>query len=348
MVLHPVEERSSAPLAELPASKPGAPRLVLILGAPRSGTTWLGKIFDSHPSVIYRHEPDEVLPPTDFPTLCPIAEIPRFADLAGRHVARLTAVRQLKASGIRPIFAKPFQPLPAPWVRRALAIGLRVAEGALPRARWPKQVAIPDFISGDPVKITYVIKSVSLLGATALLASALPESRIIVIFRHPCGQLASLKRGITVKTMGVGYYFGSRVLATPRARELGLTRESHEALPLLDRWLYEWALVHAMLLKDAEGFANVRLVRYEDLCERPIQIARELAAFSGLPWAEEVADFIRASTRNSRREGYYSLFRNPMVSATKWKNELPAEDVKRYMAIVSRVIPGVFPSDLWS
>ena len=31
---------------------------ILILGAPRSGTTWLAKIIDSHPDVLYRHEPD--------------------------------------------------------------------------------------------------------------------------------------------------------------------------------------------------------------------------------------------------------------------------------------------------
>ncbi len=33
-------------------------RLVLVFGMPRSGTTWLGKIFDSHPETLYRHEPD--------------------------------------------------------------------------------------------------------------------------------------------------------------------------------------------------------------------------------------------------------------------------------------------------
>jgi sulfotransferase family protein len=35
---------------------------ILILGAPRSGTTWLAKIVDSHPDVLYRHEPDATLP----------------------------------------------------------------------------------------------------------------------------------------------------------------------------------------------------------------------------------------------------------------------------------------------
>ena len=42
-------------------------RIILILAAPRSGTTWLAKIFDSHPDVLYRHEPDTVLRATDLP-----------------------------------------------------------------------------------------------------------------------------------------------------------------------------------------------------------------------------------------------------------------------------------------
>jgi hypothetical protein len=33
------------------------PRLVSIWGPPRSGTTWLGQIFDSHPAVAYRFQP---------------------------------------------------------------------------------------------------------------------------------------------------------------------------------------------------------------------------------------------------------------------------------------------------
>ena len=38
---------------------------ILIVGAPRSGTTWLAKIFDSHPATLYRHEPDEIVPARD-------------------------------------------------------------------------------------------------------------------------------------------------------------------------------------------------------------------------------------------------------------------------------------------
>jgi len=35
--------------------------MILILGSGRSGTTFLAKLFDSHPEVIYRHEPDSII-----------------------------------------------------------------------------------------------------------------------------------------------------------------------------------------------------------------------------------------------------------------------------------------------
>src|SRR5690348_15459254 len=76
-------------------------KLVLLLGMPRSGTSWLGKIFDSHPAVIYRHEPDAVLRNSGLPAMCPIEEIPRYAEAARNYVLRLTAVRQVKTSGTR-------------------------------------------------------------------------------------------------------------------------------------------------------------------------------------------------------------------------------------------------------
>ncbi len=53
---------ATAGLPELPSHRSALAAPILILGAPRSGTTWLAKIIDSHPDVLYRHEPDETLP----------------------------------------------------------------------------------------------------------------------------------------------------------------------------------------------------------------------------------------------------------------------------------------------
>lgn len=57
------------------------PRKLVVLGSPRSGTTWLGKIFDSHPDVLYLHEPDTIRRNWDIPFL------PEGEDLQGAAAA---------------------------------------------------------------------------------------------------------------------------------------------------------------------------------------------------------------------------------------------------------------------
>ncbi|HUC72377.1 MAG TPA: sulfotransferase [Stellaceae bacterium] len=310
----------------------------LIIGATRSGTSWLGKIFDSHPNVLYRHEPDDVIRLKALPLVCPVEDIPRYVDAAQRYVARLTAVRQIKASGTWPVFAKQFQPFPAPFVRRALVLGVRAAQEVSPAADWLKRIAIPDLISGGRSQISYVVKSVSMLGNAALLAAALPESRIIAVFRHPCGYIASIKRGLSDRIMGRD---PSRpmVLATTRARELGFTKERYNQMPVLDCHVWAWAFLHAKLFEETAKLPNVHLLRYEDLCRDPMAQAQELLAFAHLAWAEETGNFIERSTRSSGRERYFSLFRNPMEAATKWKRELSADEIAHFTGIVEQVLP---------
>ena len=326
------------------ASSEAAPGLsgpVLILGAIRSGTSWLGKIFDSHPNVLYRHEPDDVIGLKGLPLVCPVEDIPRYVETARRYVARLTAVRQIKSTGTWPVFAKQFQPFLAPFVRRALVLGIRAVQEVSPSAHWPKRVAIPDSISGVRSEISYVIKSVSMLGDAALLATALPESRIIAIYRHPCGHIASVKRGASDRIMGRD---PSRpmVLATTRARELGFTKERYDQMSVLDCQVWAWAFLHAKLFEETAKLPNVHLLRYEDLCRDPMVQARKLLAFARLPWAEETGNFIERSTRSSGRERYFGLFRNPREAATKWKRELSADEIAHFTGIVEQVLPAEF------
>jgi Sulfotransferase family len=316
-------------------------KLVLILGVPRSGTSWIGKIFDSHPAVVYRHEPDDVIGQKELPLVCPIEDIPRYTDAARRFVARLTNVRQIKSVGTWPVFAKQFQPFPAPFIRRALVVGVRAAQAVSPTADWLKQLAIPDLINHDSSRISYVIKSINMLGDAALLATALPESRVIVVFRHPCGHIASIKRGQSNRIMSQG---PSRptVLATSRARELGFTKERYDELPILDCHAWAWAFLHEKLFKETTNLPNVRLLRYEDLCCDPETQARALLEFAQLPWAAETSKFIDRSTRASGTARYFSVYRDPMDAATKWRRELAPDEIVRFMGIVEKVIPGVF------
>src|SRR5271156_2288923 len=92
-------------------------RIVLLLGAPRSGTSWLAKIFDSHPDVLYRHEPDTVLRTWDLPWMCPPDEVYLHVEGARSYLRQLIDIATLKTAGSRPMFPKRYQGTPARLVR---------------------------------------------------------------------------------------------------------------------------------------------------------------------------------------------------------------------------------------
>ena len=120
--------------------------LLFILGAPRSGTTWLAKIFDSHPDVLYRNEPDTVLHEPRLPLLCPPEDIGRYRDIARAYVERLLDVRTLKTAGSMPVFAKRYamplaHPLRLLWIY-ALQVAHEVRRGRAIAQRLP----VPDLV----------------------------------------------------------------------------------------------------------------------------------------------------------------------------------------------------------
>ena len=121
-------------------------RLLLLIGARRSGTTWLGKIFDSHPDVLYRHEPDTVLRTRVFPDFCSADDIAAHRAQAHDYLLRLADVRTLKSAGSLPLLPKSYQDSAAFRLRRAVVLGLKLCE-QLPLLKGPvRRIAIPDLL----------------------------------------------------------------------------------------------------------------------------------------------------------------------------------------------------------
>ena len=83
-------------------------RPIFAFGMPRSGTTWLGKILDSHPLTLYRHEPDTWHRLDDVPLFAapePGAEI--RLELRG-FIASLPDMLADRVCGKRPLFPKAY------------------------------------------------------------------------------------------------------------------------------------------------------------------------------------------------------------------------------------------------
>ena len=129
----------------MPAPHPTV-KINWILGAPRSGTTWLGKIFDSHPDVLYRNEPDIELRGEELPFLCRVEDLERYRDVASAYLNQLIDMRTLSHAGTLPVFRKNYQTLKAYWLRLGMVHGLHLSNFVTRGTRWPNNKVVPDII----------------------------------------------------------------------------------------------------------------------------------------------------------------------------------------------------------
>jgi hypothetical protein len=289
---------------------------ILIVGAPRSGTTWLAKILDSHPGVLYRHEPDEALP-------------------AGRSIhadiENWVCQRDPRTAGKRPFFAKSWQPAPARLARTGLVFAAAAAT-QLGLPAWP----IPDL--GHVARARIVIKSVRLRAGIGDFARGFPQGRALLILRHPCGQIASVMRGtrdgrFDLAEAGTDMPFDEAAAIEFAARH-GVDGPAFQNQSDAAKYAWSWREFNEAALNSIVGQSNARVLVYEDLCANPTNEAREILAFVGLPWDRQTETFLRRSTNHAGAAGYYAVARDSIAAAQQWRTAMTPEDQAAIRAVL--------------
>ena len=313
---------------------------VVIFGLPRSGTTWLAKIFDSHPDVLCRYEPDRLFRGEELPGICLDDDRRQYVETARRYLRQLADSGFLGIAGPLPFLPKRYRSPPA----AALRIGLLYAFGAVRHLvgapDWLKRLGLPDLVrSGQQDVVRTVIKSVS-LGRARLFAEAWLRCRIVVIMRHPCGQVESEMRGVTLgKFTRRG--LSTKMTRSARAAAMGLKVEDPDRLSQAEQLAWHWAFWNQIMLEDFGGSSRAKVVRYEDLAAEPLRVTRELFDFAGLSWHSQTEEFIDWSTSRDQSERYFQVVRDPDAAASKWRSGLSAEDQERILGIARRVPAGM-------
>jgi hypothetical protein len=286
---------------------------ILIVGAPRSGTSWLGKIFDSHPDVLYRFEPDWFDPD----------EVVTNNAMIRANMARWLRNRDPRAAGKRPFFPKSWQTTPARVLRASLIYaGAAVSQIGLPT--WPA----PDL--GRTSRTRAVAKSVRLRDGLGAFADMCPEGRCLLILRHPCGQTASLMRGTRDGRFDLAK--PGTDMPVDEARAIGFAarhgtdERSFRRLADAAKYAWSWREFNETALGSIADRGNARVVVYEDLCARPMAEARSILAFAGLSWDRQTETFLAHSTSHEGAAGYYAVLRNSAVAADRWRSDLTPED----------------------
>lgn len=308
---------------------------ILLLGEPRSGTTWVGKIIDSHPDVIYRHEPDLTRDGSVLPFIIPEQDTAQYVDIARKIFSELLANPTLRSVGQQPFFPKSYH---APGIR-ALRTGVTAAlMGIRSTTNWRSlnDLYIPDLLSAShPPHLRYVLKSIAAAGRAGVLRLAFPNAKFIVLLRHPCGHVRSVLEGRR-RDMFEPDNIVKLVAELPNAQCYDLTFETLRSASELELVAWRWALRNELTLSGLRNSDDYDVVHYEAICEDPLGETRNLFKSLDLSWHPQTEQFIRESTAYKGSERYYRVFRDTSATASKWRTELTDGDQQSILNIVAQ------------
>jgi hypothetical protein len=302
---------------------------VLILGIPRSGTTWIAQTLRRARGAIYVHEPDGVTEPfamraqrrdglTHFPVLHPGDKAPEFARLwDGAFSGGLVAGTRRDEFARRAFRHVPDRRKGEARGRGHWSFELRVAIGA----------AVPRI--ADPDADAIVVKSVNAPFAAEWVAQGWKPS-VLVVHRDLRNVMASW----------LDLKFGGTPLEIYRTATREAMRRWDVSLPEYDdpltRSIGFCAVATAALQDDLRANAGWVGISHEQAC---IDSARHLSATAaalGLTWTDEAEEFVRDSDRPGSG---YETNRVASEAPDAWSRRLNARQVETIESVLAQLPP---------
>lgn len=306
---------------------------ILVFGMPRSGTTWIGKLFDSHPDTLYRHEPDSVQK-LKMPLFPEKEDAARYREELECFIDSLPQMRSPEVVGKQPLFPKSYQSAAGLAAYRTSVLAAKAVSQV--RRHFPS----PYRPTARGLEYTRLVwKSIESQGRLGTCMNALPEARAIHLIRHPCGYVASVLRGEATRRFSDATPAAERLwvlkllLAAAPGKNHDVSLDELARLTPEERLAWRWVLTQEKTLADIAGCDRVLTVRYEDVCAEPSGATRRMFAFAGLDFHSQVERFVQAST-GATHKAYYSVFKNPRAAAEHWRSELPPPAIDRILGVV--------------
>ncbi|MFM8972468.1 MAG: sulfotransferase [Actinomycetota bacterium] len=297
---------------------------VLILGVPRSGTTWSGRALGATEGTSYVNEPDGFAEPYAFrimlehgehPAIDPGLPAPDYERLWRGAFAGGRPADTVRDRAARFLYAR--TPVDA---RRAA----RSTHDLPPRLRAVRHLAAP--LVADPEARHVVVKTVLACLSAEWLVRHCADARVLYVERHPYNVLSSWRDLGFVRE---GREYG-RVATWAEAR-WGVTRPD-TAAPHLARQTFFFAVLTAALRETAADHPEWVRTTHEHLCEDSGTRFAGLASTLGLEWGPRAATFVTESDLTDTQEAASAPdrpFRTRRATAEqpdRWRERLSPEE----------------------
>jgi hypothetical protein len=278
---------------------------VLLVGLPRSGTTWVASMLASAEQAALVFEPDNHLRSPFalrakvglaggyYPSLAPDDEAPVYAELwlnaLGLRGFGYTPVERLRRAGAWRAFGR----CRHHDVPRAFRTGGTIS----PRLHLARALAVPDRPSS--VARDVVVKSVYAPRSVEWIASQ-TNVQIVVLFRNLLNVVSSWLELGWVGPPDADELTVSDPLIQERDRVRSGVGPVGDDWPPYARLAWFLGLLTLDLQKAARRNPSWRVVRHEDLCADPVRHIRALAGDLGLNWTDTTDAQVAASDRPGR------------------------------------------------
>ena len=299
---------------------------ILVTGAHRSGTTWVGKMLALAPGVAYIHEP---FSPRTAAGLSPAGFDRYFTVVTSENEARY-----------RPGLEQTIR------FRYGLGAQLRSLRGGRDLARIPRDLARVERARLSGAR-PLVKDPIALLSAEWLAETFGMD--VVVMIRHPAAFAASLKR-LGWKHSFATFIQEGRVPEVVRPYEAEIRQQAERPGEILAQAVLLWRLLYNAVDGYRERHPDWAFVRHEDASAEPVPTFERLYAQLGLdltPAAKEAIARASAPDNPAELATPYAVELDSAASIGRWREDLTAEEVETLRERTRDVWPRFYSDDDW-
>jgi Sulfotransferase family len=303
-------------------------RPILITGSHRSGSTWVGQVVATAPSVGYVHEPFN---PEHRPGICDAEFDVWFTHIDSENSAQY-----------RPSF------------ERTLAFDYSLRREIIAPASVRERLkAIRDwanFLRFRLLGYRPLLKDPIAVLSAEWLAEEF-DAQVVVLIRHPAAFANSILR-LQRRHPFTHFLRQPRLMARYlKPYQDQIARAAAEPPDLLSEAALLWNIIHHVILQYRGVRPDWLYIRYEDLARSPVQGFQRILDYLHLPMTRDTERTIRRlseyNPRTERPDGKQVVRMNSAANVDSWKRRLNPEQVKRMRLQVEHTAKEFYSDNDW-